>query len=122
MRGFVLRLVANAVAIWIAAAIVPGVALGEDELVAQALTVVLVGAIFGVINAILKPILTVVTLPLFILTFGLFALVINALLLWLTSALAGTLGLAFDVSGFWSALGGGLVVAIVSVGFSMLRD
>lgn len=122
MRGFVFRVLANAVAIWIATAIIPGVTLGETELGAQALTLVLVGAIFGLVNAVLKPILTIVTLPLFVLTFGLFALVINALLLWLTGALAGVLGLAFDVTGFWSALGGGLVVAIVSVGFSLIRD
>ena len=122
MRGFVIRVLANAVAIWIAAAIVPGVTLGEEELGAQALTVVIVGAIFGLVNAVLKPILKILTLPLFILTLGLFALVLNALLLWLTSALAEVLGLAFTVDGFWPALLGGLVVAIVSVGFSLLRD
>lgn len=122
MRGFLLRVVANAVAIWIATAIVPGVTLGETELGAQALTLVLVGAIFGVVNAILKPILTIITLPLYVLTLGLFALVINALLLWLTSWLAGMFDLAFDVDGFWPAVGGGIVVAIVSVGLNLLRD
>jgi putative membrane protein len=122
MRGFVLRVLANAVAIWIAAVIVPGVALGEHELGPQVLTLLVVGAIFGVVNAVLKPILTILTLPLFVLTLGLFALVINALLLWLTGALAGAFGLAFDVDGFLSALLGGLVVSIVSLGVSLLRD
>lgn len=122
MRGFVLRVLVNAVAIWLAAVIVPGVRLGDDDLGAQVLTVVVVGVIFGLVNAVLKPILTVLTFPLFVLTLGLFALLLNALLLWLTSALAATLGLAFEVSGFWSAVGGALVVSIVSVGFSLLRD
>jgi putative membrane protein len=122
MRGFVLRALANAVAIWIATAIVPGVDLGESDLGAKLLTLVLVGALFGIVNAILKPILTVITLPLYVLTLGLFALVVNALLLWLTGALAGALDLAFDVAGFWAALGGGIVVAIVSVGFNLLRN
>ena len=122
MRGFVLRALANAVAIWIATAIVPGVDLGESDLGAKVLTLVLVGALFGIVNAILKPILTVITLPLYVLTLGLFALVVNALLLWLTGALAGALNLAFDVAGFWAALGGGIVVAIVSVGFNLLRN
>jgi putative membrane protein len=122
MRGFVLRALANAVAIWIATAIVPGVDLGESDLGAKVLTLVLVGALFGIVNAILKPILTVITLPLYVLTLGLFALVVNALLLWLTGALAGALDLAFDVAGFWAALGGGIVVAIVSVGFNLLRN
>lgn len=120
--GFLLRVVVNAVAIWIATAIVPGVTLGEPELGGQVLTLLLVGAIFGVVNAVLKPVLKVVTLPLYILTLGLFALVVNALLLWLTSWLAGLFDLAFEVSGFWAALGGGIVVAIVSVGYNLLRD
>ena len=122
MRGFVLRALANAVAIWIATAIVPGVDLGESNLGGKVLTLVLVGALFGIVNAILKPILTVITLPLYVLTLGLFALVVNALLLWLTGALAGALDLAFDVTGFWAALAGGIVVAIVSVGFNLLRN
>lgn len=122
MRGFVLRVLANAVAIWIAAVIVPGVILGDGGFWARGLTLVAVGAIFGVVNAVLKPVLKVLTFPLFVLTLGLFALVVNAFLLWLTGAVAGALGLAFDVQGFWSAVGGGIVVSIVSVGVSLLRD
>lgn len=117
-----MRVLANAVGIWLASVIVPGVVLGGGGAGAGALTVVAVGAIFGVVNAVLKPVLTLLTFPLFVLTLGLFALVLNALLLWLTGAVAGTLGLAFDVQGFWSAVGGGIVVSLVSVGASLLRD
>ena len=70
--------------------------------------------VFGIVNAFLRPILKFVTFPLIIVTFGIFALVVNGLMLWLTSTLSGSLGLGFHVSGFGAAFWGALVVSIVS--------
>ena len=73
-----------------------------------------VALVFGVVNAFLRPLLKFVTFPLIILTFGIFALVVNGLMLWLTSTLSGSLGLGFHVRGFGAAFWGALVVSIVS--------
>lgn len=114
MKGFLIRVVVTGLALWLAAVIVPGVELGGDDLTQRVVTLLLVALVFGVVNAVLRPIVTVVAFPLYILTLGLIALVVNALLFWLTAALAGRLGLAFDVEGFLAALLGSLVVSIVT--------
>jgi len=111
----IIRILLNAVALLLAAFIVPGVAFGGDT-GEQVLTAVVVGAIFGLINAVLKPILTTLAMPLVVLTLGLFVVVVNALLFLLTGWLAGELGLAFSVDGFWPAVLGAIVVSIISVG------
>jgi putative membrane protein len=116
MRSFVIRLLVTGVAIWVAAVIVPGVELAEADFTSQAGTVLLVALIFGVVNALLGPILRILTLPLALLTLGLFSLVVNGLLLWITAGLADRLGLAFTVEGFWPAFLGALVVSLVTVG------
>jgi putative membrane protein len=79
--------------------------------------------VFGIVNAFIRPILKFLTFPFFIVTFGIFALVLNGLMLWLTSALSGSLGLGFHVAGFGPAFWGALVVSIVStlLGF-FIRD
>jgi putative membrane protein len=69
---------------------------------------------FGVFNAILKPIFQIVTIPIVLLTLGLFLIVINALMLLLTSWVAGLLNVGWHVDGFWTAVGGAIVVSIVS--------
>ena len=121
--GFLLRLLASAVAIWAAAAIVPGVEIGGPEFTDQALVAVLVGVIFGIVNAVIKPIVAVLAFPLYIVTLGLFTFVVNALLFWLTAWLAGMFNLDFTVDGFLAAFLGALVVTIVSWGLSLLvRD
>ena len=106
---FVIRLLVNAAALWVATEIVPGVSYTGG--VAPFLGVAL---IFGLVNATLGPITKVLTCPLILLTLGLFALVVNGLMLWLTSSLSQSFGLGFHVSGFWAAFFGGLVVSIVS--------
>jgi len=68
-----------------------------------------------VINGLIKPIVAVLTLPLYVLSLGLFALIVNALLFWFTGWLASALDLAFAVDGFWSALFGALVVSLVTM-------
>jgi len=80
----------------------------------SSLTLFGVALVFGVVNAFVRPVARVLTFPLVFLTLGLFLLVINGLMLWLTSALSDALALGFHVRGFWSAFWGGLVVSIVS--------
>jgi len=113
--AFIIRLIVNAAALWVATVIVPGVSYtgGAVPLFAVAL-------VFGVINATLRPLAKLLTLPLIILTLGIFALVINGLMLWLTSSLSDALGLGFHVSGFWAAFFGALIVSIVSTLLSMM--
>jgi len=112
---FLLRLLINAVALWVATRIVPGVTfLGEP------VYLVVVALVFGLLNALVRPVLTLLTCPLLILTLGLFTFVINAVILLLTSALSGTLGIGFHVEGFWAAFLGALVVSIVSILLSLL--
>jgi putative membrane protein len=115
---FVIRLLVNAAALWVATRLVPGVTYTGGPL-----PILAVALLFGVINAILRPIAIVLTFPILIVTLGLFTFVINGVMLWLTSSLSDTLGLGFHVSGFWAAFWGALVVTVVSWMLSMLiRD
>ena len=111
---FLVRLLVNAAALWVATRLVPGVTYSGDWMPFLGVAVV-----FGVVNAFLRPVAKVLTFPLIIVTLGIFALVVNGLMLWLTSSLAGALGLGFHVSGFWSAFWGALVVSFVSMVLSM---
>ncbi len=79
-----------------------------------------VALVFGLLNALLRPLIYLLTCPLVILTLGLFGLVINAVLLGLTSALADQLGISFHIDGFWPAFWGGMVISIVTTLLSML--
>lgn len=112
---FLVRLLVNAAALWVATRLVPGVSCegGAVPLLGVAL-------VFGVVNAFLRPVAKILTFPLILVTLGIFALVINGLMLWLTSSLSSALGLGFHVSGFWAAFWGGLVVSLVSTMLSML--
>jgi len=112
---FLLRLLINAVALWVATRIVPGVTFFGEPVY-----LVVVALVFGLLNALVRPVLTLLTCPLLILTLGLFTFVINAVILLLTSALSGTLGVGFHVDGFWAAFLGALVVSIVSILLSLL--
>ena len=109
-----IRLLINAAALWAAVRLVPGVSFtGDGRLL------LVVALIFGVLNACLKPLLFILTLPFLVLTLGLFTFVLNAFLLWTTSELSGALGLGFHVDGFWAAFLGALVVSAVSIVLSM---
>ena len=112
---FLVRLLVNAAALWVATQVVPGVSFDGGPL-----PMLGVALVFGVLNASLRPLTKILTFPLIIVTLGIFALVINGLMLWLTSALSSTLGLGFHVSGFWAAFWGALVVSLVSLLLSML--
>ena len=107
---FLIRLLINAAALWIATRIVSGITASPDPV-----TFLAVALVFGLLNALVGPLLRILTCPLMILTLGLFTFVINAVILLLTSSLAGRFGLGFHVAGFWSAFWGALVVSIVSV-------
>ena len=112
---FLTRLLVNAAALWVATRIVPGVTYSGGWLPFLGVAVV-----FGAINAFIRPVAKILTFPLIILTLGIFALVVNGLMLWLTSSLAEVLGIGFHVSGFWPAFWGALVVSLVSTVLSML--
>lgn len=115
MRSLLLHWVFNAAALWVAAYFLRGL-----DFTGDLLHLFLVAAVFGIVNSLLRPILTVLTCPLIVLTLGLFTLVINAFLLLLTGWLSQRWGLGFSVSGFWPAFWGGLVVGLVSFILSVL--
>lgn len=110
--GLLLHILITAVAVWITTAL-PGIELTGDT-ATRAGTLVGVAVVFGLVNLVLKPVAKTLGCLLYVLTLGLFGLVVNALLFWLTSYLAGQLGLPFHVDGFWPAFWGALIVAIVS--------
>ena len=112
---FLLRLLINAAALWVAVRLVPGISYTGEWLPFLG-----VALIFGIVNAFIRPVVKLFTLPIIFLTLGLFALVVNGLMLMLTSWLAGGLGLLFHVDGCWPAILGALVVSIVSALLSML--
>jgi putative membrane protein len=116
VQPFLIKVLINAVAIWVAAAIVPGVTVTDGGLLENVLTLAAVGAIFGVVNAVIKPIVKILSLPLYIVTLGLMAFVVNALMLVLVSWLSGVLGIGFSIDDFfWSAIGAAVVVSLVSL-------
>jgi putative membrane protein len=111
---FFVRVLLNAAGLWVATQVVPGVSYTGGWLPFLG-----VALIFGVINATLRPLTKSLTCPLILLTLGLFALIVNGLMLWLTSSLSSAMGLGLHVSGFWAAFWGGVVVSIVSTLLSM---
>lgn len=116
--NFLIKVLVNAVALWVAAWLVDGIRLAEnpESTQQQVITILLVALIFGVVNAIIRPVLIVLSVPALILTLGLFIFIVNAALLWITSWLADSLGLAFTLDNFWwSAVLGALIISIVSM-------
>lgn len=111
---WILRLLANAAALAVATWLLNGITLTAHGTWNKVLVMLVVALIFGVVNAIVKPIFKLVTLPIVFLTLGLFLLVINGLLLLLTSWLARLLGFGWHVQGFWTAVLGALIVSVVS--------
>ncbi|WP_411103664.1 phage holin family protein [Streptomyces sp. cmx-4-9] len=115
MTNFVVKTLANAAALAVAVWLVSGITLDDgNSLGKRTLTLILVALVFGLVNFIVKPVVKLLSLPLFILTLGLFTLVVNALMLLLTSWLAEQFDLSFHVDGFWTALVGGLIISVVS--------
>jgi putative membrane protein len=114
MKNFVVKTIANAGALAVAVWLLDKITLTGDSTFKKVWTLILVALVFGLVNFLIKPIVQVLTFPLFILTLGLFTLIVNALMLLLTSWLADKLDLSFHVEGFWTAVLGGLIISIVS--------
>ena len=111
---FLLRLVANAAALAVATWLLAGIQLTAVGSGDKVLVLLVVALIFGIVNAVVKPVFTAVTACIVLLTLGLFLVVINALMLLLTSWLATRIGIGWYVDGFWTALLGSVIVSVVS--------
>src|ERR1700730_16842245 len=111
---FLLRVLVSAAALGVATWAVSGITLPAASGWSKAGTLLVVALIFGIINATLKPLIKVVGCAFYVLTLGLAALVVNGLLLWLTSVVAGDLKLPFHVTGFWAGFWGAIIVGLVS--------
>ncbi|MFE6620566.1 phage holin family protein [Streptomyces sp. NPDC008086] len=114
MKNFVVKTIANAGALAVAVWLIDKITLTGDSTGKKIGTLLVVALIFGLVNFVVKPIVKLLSLPLLILTLGLFTLVVNALMLLLTSWLADRFDLSFHVEGFWTAVLGGLIISIVS--------
>jgi putative membrane protein len=110
MSYVVLRVMINALSIVIAVKIVDGLTFTGEWW-----KVIIVGAVFGIVNSVLKPLVQLFTFPFIILTLGLFTLVINTLMLGLTASLSDTFNLGFHIRDFWAAFWGAIIVSLVSM-------
>ncbi len=108
MRNFILRVIIYAIGIALVAELVPGINIPNDTLS----TLIIIGVVFGILNAILKPIITFLTCPLVILSLGLFVLVINGVMLLITASLIPE---RLQIDGFWPAFVGGIAMSIISL-------
>ena len=111
---FLLRLLINAAALWVAIRFVDGL-----DHRGSMWSLLFVALVFGVLNASIRPVLQLLSLPLLILTLGLFMFVINALMLMMTGWVSGLFNLGFYVGGFWDAFLGGLIISVVSLMLSI---
>jgi putative membrane protein len=109
-----LRILVSAAALGVAAWVVPGIVVAGHSDATKAETLLAVAVIFGIINVVLKPIIKTVGCAFYVLTLGLVAIIVNGLLLWLASYVAGQLTLPFHVTGFVAAVEGALIVGVVS--------
>ena len=114
LRTMLFRVLVNALGLWLASVIVPGVHVDDWQ------SLVVGTALFAIVNALLKPLATFVSCFLIVATFGLFLLVLNAAMLALAAWIAGTLGMNFRVDGFWAAMFGALVISVVSLAASLI--
>ncbi len=115
MTRFIVRWMINAVALFAAVYLVPGI-----HLQGAWTSIIWLALIFGLINAFLRPLLKLLTCPLILLTLGLFTLVINTFLFWLTGVAGSMFNVGFTIDGLWPAVLGGLVVTVVSVVMSLI--
>lgn len=121
MTKFLLRLAINAIALYLAVLILPG----RIELQSELTSILWLALIFGLVNALFRPLIQLLTCPLIILTLGLFTLVINTFMFWLTSVIGQSFGIELIINDpvWWNAFLGGLIVSIVSVVMTLvLRD
>ncbi|HEX6074547.1 MAG TPA: phage holin family protein [Micromonosporaceae bacterium] len=113
--GILIKVGITAVALWVATLLVPGISVGSDDVLTQIVTLILVAVIFGLINAVLKPIIKIFGCAFYLFTLGLIALVVNGLLFLLVGWIAEQIDVPFEVANFWpAAVLGALVVGVVS--------
>ncbi len=117
-----IKLVVTAAAVWVATLLVPGIQLHAHTTAGKIGTLVVVALIFGIINAVLKPIAKTVGCLAYAATFGLISIVVNGLLFWLTSWVAGKLKVPFHITGFVAAVLGALIVGVVGWVLSLILD
>lgn len=116
MRAILTKVVINAFSVWIATLVIPKVTVDGGDLGHRVLSLLIVGALFGLINTFIKPLVKLFTLPLYLLTLGLISFVVNALMLKIVEWLSGKIGITFDAGPFfWSTLGAAVVVTFVSM-------
>ncbi len=119
---FLLHILVVAGALGVAHLAISGIELQGGSGWSKAGTLIVVALIFGFVNAVIKPIVKTVGCALYMLTFGLIGLVVNGLLLWLCSWVAGKLSLPFHITGFWAAFWGAIIVGIVSWLMGLVLD
>lgn len=118
MSRFFLRLIGNAIALWVAIQVVPGIVYDGTTF-----SLLLIALIFGVVNALVRPLIVVLTCPLIVLTLGLFLVIVNGMMLSLTAWISDLFDLGLYVDGFWATLFGAIIISIVSGLITMLvRD
>ena len=117
MTKFILRLAINAIALYLAVLVLPGI-----DLRSNLSSIIWLALIFGLVNALVRPLISILTCPLIILTLGLFTVVINTFMFWLTSVIGQSFGINLIISDpvWWNAFLGGLVVSIVSVVMTLI--
>lgn len=115
MAYIILRVMINALSIVAAVKLVEGITFSG-----QWWKMIIIGAIFGFVNSLIKPIVTFFTFPFIILTLGIFTLIINTLMLIITAHLSESLDLGLQIKGFWPAFWGAIIVSIVSITLSWL--
>jgi putative membrane protein len=117
MTKFILRWAINAIALYLAVLILPGI-----DLKSNLVSILWLALIFGLVNALFRPLIQLLTCPLIILTLGLFTLVINTFMFWLTSVIGRSFGFGLTIHDpvWWNAFLGGLVVSLVSVVMTMI--
>jgi putative membrane protein len=112
--GWIVRTIANACGLAVAAWLFDGIRITGSSDRDRAITLIVVALVFGIIIEFVRPIVAFLSIPLYLLTLGLFFFVVNALMLLLTSWLADKLDIGFHVSGFWTAVFGGIVISLIS--------
>jgi putative membrane protein len=119
--AFLVRVLINGVAIWLATLILPGLSIvGGDTGWQQLVIILLIALVFGIVNAIVKPIVAILSIPLYILTLGLFTIVVNALMLMLTAWITEATDWGLRIDNFGVACWAGIIIAIVSLVLSVL--
>ena len=119
--AFVIRVLINGVAIWFATLVLPGLTIvGADTGWQQLVIILLIALVFGIVNAIVKPIVAFLSIPLYILTLGLFTIVVNALMLMLTAWITEATGWGLRIANFGTACWAAIIVSIVSLVLSVL--